>query len=88
MIVTSHVSADADLDHDPDTNEDQDVEDSSEHGHPLLFFYDCEATCLSIYNDNITEIAPKVVGVPQSSVSQPSFSSLVHTPRHIPKKGT
>ena len=46
-----------------------------------------EATGFSIYDDHITEIAAKVVGVPPSAVSQPSFSSLVHTPRNIPKQG-
>ncbi len=78
----------ADGDADPDANEGQEEqEDSSEQAHPLMFFFDCEATGLSIYDDHITEIAAKVVGVPLSSVSQPSFSSLVHTPRNIPKKG-
>ena len=52
----------------------------------LLFFFDCEATGLSIYNDNITELAAKVITT-QSTVTQPTFSSLVHTSRHIPKKG-
>ena len=46
-----------------------------------------EASGLSIYDDHIIEIAAKVVGVPLSAVSQPSFSSLVHTLRTIPKKG-
>ena len=74
----------------PDANdrqEEQEQEDSSDQAHPLTFFFDCEATGLSIYDDHITEIAAKVVGVPLSTVSQPSFSSLVHTPRYIPKKG-
>lgn len=62
-------------------------EDSSDQAHPLMFFFDCEATGLSIYDDNLTEIAAKVVGVPITSVSQPTFSSLVHTPRNIPKRG-
>jgi len=46
-----------------------------------------EATGLSIYDGHITEIAAKVAGVPLSSLSQPCFSSLVHTPHNIPKKG-
>jgi len=79
-------------DNDDDTNPDasdgqEEQEDSSDLAHPLMFFFDCEATGLSIYDDHITEIAAKVVGVPLSSVSEPSFSSLVHTPRNIPKKG-
>ena len=53
---------------------------------PLLFFYDCEATGLSIYSDNITEVAAKVITT-TSSVAQPTFSSLVHTSRRIPKPG-
>ena len=73
----------------PDADEgliDED-EDSSDNAHPLLFFYDCEATGFSIYDDHITEIAAKVVRVPLNSVSKPSFSSLIHTPHNIPKKG-
>ena len=70
---------------DADDN-DEIAEDSCEQAHPLLFIYDCEATGLSIYDDHITETAAKVVGVPLSSLSQPSFSSLVHTTRKIPKK--
>ena len=66
---------------------EQSEEDSIENAHPLLLFYDCEATGFSIYDDHITEIAAKVVGVPLSAVSQPSFSSLVHIPRNIPKLG-
>ena len=30
----------------------------------------------SIYNDHITELAAKVIGVPQASVSKPTFDSL------------
>ena len=32
--------------------------------HPLLIYYDCEATSGSIYDDNIIELAAKVVGIP------------------------
>lgn len=54
----------------------------------LLFIYDCETTGLSIYNDHITQIAAKVIGVPSTvTLSQASFTSLVHTPRYISKKG-
>lgn len=71
----------------PDANDQERQEDSSDQAHPLMFCFDCEATGLSIYDDHITKIAAKVVGVPLSTVSQPSFSSLVHTPRYIPEKG-
>ena len=64
------------------------IEDSSGDAYPLLFFYDCETTGFSVYNEHITEIAAKVVGVPLSSFSQPTFSSLVKTSRNISKKGT
>lgn len=55
--------------------------------HHVLFLFDIETTGLSIYDDHITEIAAKVVGVPVSSVSEPTFSSLVKTGRTISKKG-
>ncbi len=80
------IGADSDIDLDADADQEE-QEDSSEHAHPLLFFFDCEATGLSIYDDHITELAAKVVGVPLSSVTQPSFSSFVHTSRNIPRKG-
>ena len=67
--------------------DDTTTDDNREQTNPVLFLYDCEATGFSIYDDHITEIAAKVVGVPLSSVSQPFFSSLIHTPRKIPKKG-
>ena len=60
---------------------------SSDDANPLLIFYDCETTGFSIYCEHITEIAAKVVGVPLSSFSQPTFSSLVKTSRTISKKG-
>ena len=52
--------------------------------HPLLFLFDTETTGLSIYEDHIVKIAAKVS---LSAISQPSFSSLVHTPRNLPLKG-
>jgi len=75
---------DMDEDASPDANDHhEEQEDSSDLAHPLISFFDCEATGLSIYDDHITEIAAKVVGVPLSSVSAPSFSDLVHTPRKV-----
>ena len=68
----------------PGVDDHHECEDDS---HPLLLFYDCETTGFSIYSEHITEIAAKVVGVPQSSFSQPTFSSLVKTSRNISKKG-
>ena len=83
-----HSSDDADPDVDEGLDE-QDKGDSSEDAYPLLFFYDCETTGFSIYNEHITELAGKVVavGAPSSAISQPSFTSLVHTARHISKPG-
>ena len=66
-------------------NTEQDAD--SAVSQPLLFFYDCETTGLSIYDDHITEIAAKPIGISGFSVNMPSFSSLVHTPRNIPRKG-
>ena len=67
--------------------EEEEEEDSIENAHPLLFFFDTETTGLNIYQDHIVEIAAKVVGAPSARLTQPSFSSLVHTPRNIPSKG-
>ena len=85
--VDMEVPPDRDGESDADDSLNDEAEDSTGNARPLLFFYDCEATGFSIYDDNITEIAAKVVGVPLSSVSKPSFSSFVHTPRSIPKRG-
>ena len=70
-----------------DQSEESSVQDSTYNAHPLLFFFDCETTGFSIYDDHIIESAAKVIGVPLASVSMPSFASLVHTPRNIPAKG-
>ena len=59
----------------------------AEDAHPLLFLFDTETTGLNIYEDHIIEIAAKVTGVPTSTITQPSYSSLVHTSRNIPSKG-
>ena len=80
-----------DEDAEPVVDDDHECEDasggSSDDANPLLMFYDCETTGFSIYTEHITEIAAKVVGVPLSSFSQPTFSSLVKTSRTISKKG-
>ena len=55
--------------------------------HPLLIFYDCETTGLSIYNEHLTDIAAKVIASPVP-LSNPTFSSLVKTSRRIPAPGT
>ena len=59
---------------------------SSDNDHPLLLFYDCETTGFSVYTEHITEIAAKVVSVPLSSFSQPTFLSLVKTSRNNSRK--
>ena len=54
--------------------------------HPVLIFYDCEATGGSIYDDNIIELAAKVVGVPNTiNIAHRDFSSLSNTSRRITK---
>lgn len=70
---------------DSDANDQEEQEDSSDQAQALMFF-DYEATGLSIYDDHVTDIAAKVVGVPLTSVSQPTFSILVHTPRNKVKE--
>ena len=76
--------ADQGLEMSEEQNEDDNVTDSKGH---LFFLFDIETTGLSIYEDHITEIAAKIIGVPTSSVSQPTFSSLVRTTRKISKRG-
>ena len=79
-----------DEDHDAETvfdDHDDETEDSTVGARPLRILYDCETTGLSIYNEHITEIAAKVIGIPNSSLSKPSFSSLIRTPRNIPPSG-
>lgn len=53
----------------------------------LLFFFDIETTGFQIYDDTITDIAGKVVNIPLTSVSQPTYTSLVMTNRTIPERG-
>jgi uncharacterized protein YprB with RNaseH-like and TPR domain len=43
---------------DADWEDEESLEDENQ---PLLIFYDCETTGLSIYSDHITDIAAKVV---------------------------
>ena len=67
--------------------EQPDEAESNGDGFPLLFIYDCETTGLGIYTEHITEIAAKITGVPLSSISQPTYTSLVKTSRTISKNG-
>jgi len=69
-----------------DDDDDVSIDSGCDDHHPLLIFYDCEATGLSIYNDHITDIAAKVVACP-APLNKPSFSSLVRTTRHISAPG-
>ena len=53
---------------------------------PLLFFFDCECTGRSMYNDHIIEVSAKVVTVPDSvSFAQHHYGSLVHSSWTIAK---
>ena len=46
---------------------------------PLLFFFDCESTGGSMYNDHIIEVGAKVVAVPGSvSINKHQYGSLIH----------
>lgn len=55
---------DAELDH-ADAKEcsldEEREEDRSEKSYPLLFFFDCEATGLSIYHDSIQKLPPRLL---------------------------
>ena len=69
-------------------DDDEPVDPVDDDGaRPLLIFYDCETTGLNIYNEHVTELAAKVIGVPSASLTASSFSSLIRTPRHIPAAG-
>lgn len=68
-----------------DVSEDEE-DDRVNDAQPLLIFYDCETTGLSIYNDHLTDIAAKVIGSPVP-LNNPTFSSLVMTSRRIPAAG-
>ena len=67
-----------------DEGEDEEVSagvnrSSSSDALPLLFFFDCEFTGGSMYNDHIIEADAKVVAVPSSvSISQHQYGSLIH----------
>lgn len=75
------------VDADWEVDDLEQIEDSSDDAHPLLFSYDCETTGLSIYNDHIIEIAAEVINCPVMSHNNASFSSLVKTSRRIPTPG-
>ena len=66
---------------------EEEIDDNVDGARPLLIFYDCETTGLSIYNEHVTELAAKVIGVPSASLTASSFLSLIRTPRHIPAAG-
>ncbi len=55
------VDASPEVEHQDLEEDDDDGIDIGSDDHPLLIFYDCEATGLSIYSDHITDIAAKVV---------------------------
>ena len=65
-----------------DLSEEQN-EESTDYAHPLMFLYDCETTGLSIYSDNIIEIAAEVFDCPVPHTNT-TYSSLVKTSRRIP----
>ncbi len=69
-----------------DGGDEQSTADDIEDQQPLLILFDCETTGFSIYTNHITDIAAKVIASPVP-VNQPSFSSLVRTPRNIPGPG-
>ena len=72
-------------DFDDDLDHDQNLIESDSETTPLLIFFDIETTGLSIYDDHITEMAAKVLGMPQSGISQPCifYQSCTHIPQHF-----
>lgn len=85
--TAAEVDLDADVGPSIELDDDDAALETSDDAHPLLFFYDCETTGFSMYNDNITDIAAKVVACPVS-LQTPIFSSLVRTSRRIPSAVT
>ena len=81
-----HIVLSDDLELVKDLSEEQN-EDSNNNAHPLMFLYDCETTGLSIYSDNIIEIAAEVFDCPVPHISSTTYSSLVKTSRRIPAQG-
>ncbi len=83
VVAQSHVE---EIDEVGDSGDEQSTTDDNEDQQPLLILYDCETTGFSMYTDHIIDIAAKVIASPVP-VNQPSFSSLVRTPRNIPGPG-
>ena len=83
--------ADILVDHSPDFDVDNtpiaDEPGVSDKAEPLLIFYDCEATGLSIYQEHVIEIAAEVLECP-FPYDETIFSSLIKTARRIQSKGT
>ena len=72
-------------DYDPSTD-DTIIAESQSNMLPLLFFYDCESTGGSMYDDHIIEVGAKVVAAPGSAdISQFEYGSLIHSSRTIVK---
>ena len=90
-ITTSHLSRVDVHETWPGTDDYKEEEEEevvyTTESHPLLFFFDCETTGFNVYNECITELAAKVIAVPVSSLSQPTFSRLVMTTKNIPDIG-
>ena len=66
--------------------DNRDTEELQSNMLPLLFFYDCESTGGSTYDDHIIEVGAKVVAAPDSAdIPQLEYSSLIHFSRTIVK---
>ena len=71
---------------DCDPSTDGNDSESQSNMLPLLFFYDCESTGGSTYDDHIIEVGAKVVAAPDSAdIPQLEYSSLIHSSRTIVK---
>ena len=71
---------------DCDLSKDGNDSESQSNLLPLLFFYDCESTGGSTYDDHIIEVGAKVIAAPDSAdIPQLEYSSLIHSSRTIVK---
>ena len=71
---------------DCDPSIDSNDSESQSNMLPLLFFYDCESTGGSTYDDHIIKVSAKVIAAPDSAdIPQLEYSSLIHSSRTIVK---
>jgi hypothetical protein len=71
----------------PDEDPKPKDQDKEKSGKALLVFFHMKTTDFDIYECHIVDLAAKVIGEQVSYVTEPTFSSLVHTHRSINPEG-